>query len=186
MLSLSISNMDNLCTYLFDLIQNSIQAQASLIELTIIESNQLHIILKDNGFGMDEETLHKATSPFYTTRKTRDVGLGLSFIKMLTEQVDGTFELSSIKNKGTTLKLSFDHHHIDMPEIGDIGEMIYLVSIHQDVKDFIFEYIKDEENYHYHLKEIKDVFNATLQSYSIMKALIASINKEIETLRGKT
>ena len=178
--------MDNLCTYLFDLIQNSIAAKSSFIELTILESDKLYITIKDNGHGMDNEEVHKAISPFYTTRKTREVGLGLSLIKMVTEQVEGTFNLTSVKHQGTTLELSFNHHHIDMPDIGDIGEMIYMISIHQDVTNFIFDYFKDEQNYHYDLKEIKDVFNSTLQSYSIMKGLIASINKEIETLRGKT
>jgi len=176
--------MDNLSLYLLDLLQNSIKANAKLIELTIYESNHLEIVIKDNGIGMTEKELEVASSPFYTTRTTRKVGLGLAMIKLLTEQTEGSFDLTSQKGVGTILKLSFDHHHLDMPDLGDLGEMIYMISIHQDVEDFIFDYHHNNENYHYQLKEVKDILGDTLNRYSVMQELIKSINNEIEIIRG--
>lgn len=89
--------MDDLATYLYDLLQNSIAAKSKTIELSMIEDLNLTIIIKDDGKGIDEKDINHVTSPFYTTRTTRKVGLGLSFIKMLTEQTDGTFRIESKK-----------------------------------------------------------------------------------------
>jgi hypothetical protein len=176
--------MDNLSSYLLDLLQNSIQAKATRIELSIHETDILEIIIKDNGFGMTKDELNQAASPFYTTRTTRRVGLGLSMIKLLTEQTEGSFKLTSTKGKGTELNLVFNHHHIDMPDFGDLGEMIYMVSIHQDVNDFIFNYQYQQESYAYSLKEVKEVLGSAIQTYSVMQGLIKSINNEIEMIRG--
>ena len=176
--------MDDLSLYLLDIIQNSIAARASLIEIQFVEGEKLSITIVDNGCGMSEETVRKATSPFYTTRKTRKVGLGLSLIQMLTEQTDGSFKLTSIQNQGTTLKFTLDHHHIDMPPFGNLGEMIYMISIHQDVEEFIFTYKKGERMYVYTLSEMKEFLKESIKEYSIMKALIEIINHEIEKIRG--
>lgn len=176
--------MDNLCLYFLDLVQNSIAAKSSLIKLFIDDSEKLAIEIIDNGIGMTDDEQNQALSPFYSTRTTRKVGLGLSMMKMLTEQTNGYFNLSSQKNKGTRLVMHFDPLHIDLPDMGDIGELIYLISIHQDVEDFIFTYQKGNQKYQYHLKEIKEILGDALQTFSVMKALIQSINNEIKTMRG--
>jgi hypothetical protein len=176
--------MDNLCIYFLDLIQNSIAAKATLIELHIVEDDMFHVMIKDNGLGMSKETLDQASSPFYSSRTTRKVGLGLSMMKMLIEQTEGLFELNSKLGIGTELKLSFNLKHIDTPDLGDLGDLIYMISIHQDVKDFIFTYHVNKETYVYDLKEIKNIFGDDLQTFSVMKALNDMINKEINTIRG--
>ena len=176
--------MDNLCSYFLDLVQNSIAAKSSLIKLFIHESDKLAVEIIDNGVGMTDDEQNRALSPFYSSRTTRKVGLGLSMMKMLIEQTDGIFHLSSEKHKGTKLFLQFDSNHIDLPEMGDIGELIYMISIHQDVKDFIFIYQKNNEKYEYHLNKIKDILGDALQTFSVMKALIQSINDEIKIMRG--
>ena len=184
MLSLGILIMDSLCLYLLDLIQNSIAAKSSYIKLFIHEGDMLHVMIKDNGIGMSSETLKQAVSPFYTQRKTRRVGLGLPMIKWLCEQVDGTFYITSEEGKGTELNLILNQHHIDMPAFGDYGELLYLISINQDVIDFEAIYQINQKTYTYHLKEIKEILGISLTSYHVMKTLIASINTEIERLRG--
>jgi hypothetical protein len=186
MLFSGIFIMDNLCIYLLDLIQNSIAANAPLIELHIVENDMLHVSIKDNGKGMSKETLDQATSPFYSSRTTRKVGLGLSMMKMLIEQTEGSFELHSELGKGIELNFSINLKHIDAPDMGDIGELIYMISIHQEVKDFIFIYQVNDKRYTYNLYDIKNILGDDLQSFSVMKALISMINKEIETIRGIT
>lgn len=176
--------MDNLAEYLLDLTQNAIAAKASLIELTIIDSEKLTVMLKDNGIGMDEETIMKATSPYFTTRKTRKVGLGLPMIKLLSEQTEGTFELTSTPLKGTYLSVTFDHYHIDMPMLGDLGEMVMLISIHQDVHEFIFTYQCHDNSYQYRLSEMKDMLGTTLFDSNIMNYIKDYINQEIAKVRG--
>ena len=176
--------MDDLSLYLQDLIQNSIAAKASKIECTINETEDMTITIKDNGCGMTKEELEKAKTPFYTTRTTRKVGLGLPMIQMLAEQTEGSMELQSIKNEGTTLVIRLKHHHIDMPPIGNLGEMVYMVSIHQDVQEFIFTYVYYQTEYQYILTEVKEILGQTINQYTMMQALIEMINNEIKTIRG--
>lgn len=176
--------MDNIAAYLLDLIQNAIAAKASLIELTIKEEDTFDVTLSDNGSGMDEETLNKAISPYFTTRKTRKVGLGLAMIKLLSEQTNGTFELKSKRYKGTELHVSFDPKEIDMPPIGDLGEMVLIVSLHQDVSEFIFNYQRFNEHYRYQLSEMKKMLGETIKEINIMNYIKDYINQEITKVRG--
>lgn len=176
--------MDDLANYLLDIIQNSIQARSTMIKLSIIEDEVLKIKIIDNGIGMSEKVLNQVTSPFYTTRTTRKVGLGLPLIKMLCEQTDGDFRIESTEGLGTSLYLMMHHHHIDMPPMGNLGEMIYTISIHQDVSEFIFTYEKNQKKYTYQLTEIRRILGETLTTYSVMQGLIEHINQEIELRRG--
>jgi len=171
--------MDDLATYLLDIIQNSITAKSTMIYLSIDIQDDMKISIKDNGCGMSKDILKRATSPFFTTRTTRNVGLGLSLLKMISEQTEGTFQLESMENKGTNLYMTLNYIHPDMPPLGDIGELIYTLSIHQDVIEFIFDFQYKDHQYHYQASEMKDLFKETLNTYSMMKALIELINQEI-------
>ena len=89
--------MKELSLNILDVAMNSVAAGATLVQILIDESQTGKMILRivDNGCGMDEQTLHHVTDPFYTTRKTRKVGLGLPFLRMTAEQTGGTFSVSS-------------------------------------------------------------------------------------------
>ena len=73
--------MLELSLHVLDIVNNSVKAGASLIEITVNEDichNLLTISIQDNGCGMDEEFLRHVLDPFQTTRTTRKVGMGLS------------------------------------------------------------------------------------------------------------
>ncbi len=73
--------MNNLSFHITDITANSIRANASEIGLFIEEQDARIIIrITDNGSGMDAETVARITNPFYTTRTTRKVGLGVPFL----------------------------------------------------------------------------------------------------------
>jgi PAS domain S-box-containing protein len=60
----------------------------------------------DQGEGMDEATLRRATEPFYTTKGVgKGTGLGLSMVHGLAEQLGGGLQLQSTPGKGTTASL---------------------------------------------------------------------------------
>jgi PAS domain S-box-containing protein len=62
--------------------------------------------VSDNGEGMDEETLHRATEPFFTTKGVgKGTGLGLSMVEGLASQSGGQFVLRSRPGEGTTAEL---------------------------------------------------------------------------------
>lgn len=112
-----------ICDYISDITQNSIEAGATAITVDFSDTdNRIEVTISDNGKGMDELTLKKATDPFYTdteTKHKRDVGLGIPFVIQGIEQSQGEIVIKSQENKGTTVKFTFDKNNIDTPPLGD-------------------------------------------------------------------
>ena len=116
--------MQELSLNILDLAQNSISADATRIDLEIEEdtaADTLTITLRDNGRGMTKAQLEAVTDPFYTTRTTRKVGLGVSFFKMAAEMSGGRFEISSIPGEGTCVCGVFGLTNIDRMPLGDVN-----------------------------------------------------------------
>lgn len=68
--------------HILDLTQNSISAGASEIRIDVAsdaENERLSVRIEDNGCGMSEASLASVTDPFTTSRKTRNVGMGIPF-----------------------------------------------------------------------------------------------------------
>ncbi|MET3580003.1 PAS domain S-box-containing protein [Mesorhizobium robiniae] len=62
--------------------------------------------ITDTGEGMDEETLARATEPFFTTKGVgKGTGLGLSMVHGMMEQMGGRLLLRSRKGAGTTAEM---------------------------------------------------------------------------------
>lgn len=119
--------MRELSLNVMDIVQNSISAKASRIEIHISESvpeDFLKITITDNGKGMTQEQVRSVTDPFYTTRTTRPVGLGIPLFKMEAEMTGGSFTISSELGIGTSLTAAFVPSHIDMIPLGDINSTI--------------------------------------------------------------
>ena len=88
--SYDCNSMNNLSFHITDITANSIRANASEIGLSVEEQDTRIVIrITDNGLGMDAETARRVTNPFYTTRTTRKVGLGLPFLIQNAEQTGG-------------------------------------------------------------------------------------------------
>ncbi len=119
--------MRELSLHILDILQNSVEAGASHIELTIDEdlaADTLVITVTDNGRGMDAATVRKVTDPFYTTRKTRHVGLGIPLFAGAAEHCDGALTLTSEPGVGTTLTATFRHSHIDRAPLGNMVDTL--------------------------------------------------------------
>ncbi|MCR5150981.1 MAG: sensor histidine kinase [Clostridiales bacterium] len=119
--------MTELSLNILDISQNSVKAGADTINITLTETEEtLEFVIKDNGCGMDEETVNSVTNPFYTTRTTRNVGLGVPLLKLAAEQTGGDIEINSVTKEqdplihGTELKALFYKNHIDFTPLGDI------------------------------------------------------------------
>jgi hypothetical protein len=115
--------MRELSLHILDALQNSLEAGASFIELIIEESlaaDRLVITIRDNGRGMSEEQLSRVFDPFFTTRSTRHVGLGIPLFKAAAERCNGDLTISSQLGKGTRLQATFQHSHIDRAPVGDM------------------------------------------------------------------
>ncbi|NIO06517.1 MAG: ATP-binding protein, partial [Deltaproteobacteria bacterium] len=84
--------MEDLSLHILDIAENATAAGAQLVEIIIeqnTESDRLQIVIRDNGRGMDRAMLARADDPFFTTRTTRRVGLGLSLLHQATREAGG-------------------------------------------------------------------------------------------------
>ena len=120
--------MKELSLNILDITQNSITSRAKNILISLVESDDgwLTLTITDDGCGMSDETLRTVMDPFYTTRTTRKVGMGIPLLKLACEQTGGTLNIVSKDEKsypdehGTTLCATFDTKHIDMTPVGDM------------------------------------------------------------------
>ena len=119
--------MKELSLNILDIAENSVSANASLIDILVKESvlnDTMSISITDNGKGMSEEFVKTVTDPFSTTRTTRKVGMGISLLKLVAEQSAGEFSIESQLGKGTVVTATFKRSHIDRPPLGNIGQTI--------------------------------------------------------------
>ena len=179
--------MEELSLNILDIVQNSIGANASLIEITIEEddaANLLTIEVKDNGKGMSDDFLRQVINPFVTTRTTRKVGLGISFIKEAAEITGGSFSISSKLNTGTKLTAVFVKDHIDRQPIGDIaGTTVALVTLNPEI-DFSLTYKVNEEQFDFSSREVKEELgdDVSISSPAVGSFLSEYISQHIENL----
>ena len=152
--------MTEIALNILDVTENSIRAGASEIEIDIAadtEKDILEVVIKDNGCGMDEEQLQKVTDPFFTTRTTRKVGLGIPFFKQAAESTGGSFTIQSRVNEGTCVKAVFGLSHIDRMPLGDINSTIYTLVVFNESIDFHYKYEYDGKGFVLDTKEMKNI-----------------------------
>ncbi len=149
--------MEDLSLHILDVVENSIEANASKIEIKIVEekSNDLLAVeIKDNGRGMNRETINKVLDPFYTTRITRRVGMGLSLLAQAAKESNGNFEIKSKVGVGTEVKAVFQYSHIDRKPIGDMKNTLITLMVSHPEINFVYEHQDEEGNYVLDSKEI--------------------------------
>ena len=138
--------MKDLSLYILDISMNSVRAGAKNTVISLAEKeNVLTMTISDNGCGMTPEQVEKLCDPFFTTRKTRKVGLGVPFLRMLSEQTGGNVSITSKPeaegpDHGTKVQAVFHTNHIDFIPLGDIIEtVVTLIQGNPDV-DFTFRH----------------------------------------------
>ena len=115
--------MREISLHILDIVENAISADAHHIDLTVVEdlsANLLVITVSDDGRGMDAYAVERTRDPFYTTRSTRQVGLGVSLFAAAAERCGGELNIESAPGKGTTVAASFQHDHIDRAPLGNM------------------------------------------------------------------
>lgn len=133
--------MQELSMNILDVAENSVRAGAGLIEITVDEqpdADLLRITIADDGYGMTSEQVENVTDPFYTTRSTRKVGLGVPFFKMAAELTGGSFTIESAPGKGTVVQADFILSSIDLMPLGNINETIETLIHANPHIDFVY------------------------------------------------
>ena len=177
--SYDCNSMNNLSFHITDITANSIRANASEIGLSVEEQDTRIVIrITDNGSGMDAETARRVTNPFYTTRTTRKVGLGLPFLIQNAEQTGGSVTLTSEPGKGTEVRAVFHSDHIDCPPWGDLPGTVALLITGNPEINVCFEYRSGETGYSISTNEIKEILDGVPLSYPKVMLLIKEMIKE--------
>ena len=144
--------MEDLSLHILDIAENAIRAKPKKIEIEILEDeikDELIIIIKDNGRGMDEKTVKKVLDPFFTTKNGKKVGLGLSLLSQAAQQAGGNLKIDSKQGKGTKITAIFKLSHPDMKPMGNILEtMAALITANPTIR-FIYDYTKGDNNFHF-------------------------------------
>jgi hypothetical protein len=142
-----------------DVAENGLEAGADLIRISVVEdreANQLEIIIADNGRGIPEEKLPEILDPFYTTRTTRRVGLGLSLFRETARRCEGEFQIRSEVGKGTEVRATFQLDHIDLPPLGDMAGTMAALIAGNGTADFTYTHVVDGERFELDTRAIRE------------------------------
>lgn len=181
--------MQEISLNILDIAQNSIRAQATLIEITIEENTAIDLFsftIKDNGCGMDEEMLKKVSDPFVTTRTTRKVGLGISLLKASAQQAGGDISIDSTLGVGTIIRADFSHSHIDRQPLGDIAAvMVSLISMNSDI-DFLYTHRYCDKEFVLDTRELREILGSevSLSEISVAQWIGEYINNNLAEIYG--
>lgn len=180
--------MRDISLHLMDIIQNSITANATKISIEMnadTTKDLLTITIDDNGRGMSEEILSKVTDPFYTSRTTRKVGLGISLFKLSAEISGGNFEIKSILNVGTGIKADFIISSIDRLPIGDIAETMVTVILSNPEIDFELVLKRDDEEFEFSTIDVKErLGDISITQLDVIQWLKEYISESINIIFG--
>ncbi len=179
--------MKELSLNLLDIAENSVKAGATLTQLLLTEQNgTLTFQVADDGCGMTADTVRGVTDPFYTTRTTRPVGLGLPLLRMAAEQTDGSMTVESRHrdehptDHGTTVTAVFHTDHIDCPPVGDMTATVTtLIQGHPDT-DFLFRHrLSDGRTVELDTRQLREILGeVSLAEFEVLQWITGHLNDQ--------
>lgn len=181
--------MKEISLNILDIAENSVKAGATLTEILISETDDtITLAIKDNGSGMTGEVLKTVTNPFYTTRTTRKVGMGLPLLKLEAEMTGGSVTVESKhfsefpETHGTVVTAVFFKNHIDCTPLGDVvSSMTTLIQGHPDI-DFLFIHTVGEREIRLDTREVREVLEGVpLNTYEVIKWIEEFLNEQYNT-----
>ena len=174
-----------LCDLIMDLVQNSVEANASEIELTVQETGlQIAFSVKDNGKGMSKEVLAKAVDPFYSDGEKhahRRVGLGLPFLIQTAEAANGRADIQSEAGRGTQVDFAAEAHHVDLPPFGDFAAAATMMMSQADGFNLRVTRETDHDSYTLSRSDLEDALGdlTDTQNLMLMKTYIRSQEEDL-------
>lgn len=181
--------MRELSLNVLDIAQNSIAAGASLITIAVTEesaADRLVITVEDDGRGMTAEQLQKVRDPFYTTRTTRKVGMGIPLFRMAAEMTGGSLDIRSEPGKGTVVTAVFTLSHIDRMPLGDIqGTVTALIRLNPQL-DFRYIQAVDGASFELDTRHLREILgDVPLNEPDVMDWIAGYLRENLEPLHSK-
>ncbi len=178
--------MRELSLNVLDVAQNSVTANAKEITIALTEDTALHTLqirIEDNGKGMDAEQLSAVRDPFFTTRTTRKVGLGIPLFKMAAEMTGGNLSIESTVGVGTTVTAFFHTDHVDFVPIGDMANTIVTLMAMNPQINFRYRRVIDGREFSVDTETLLAVLgDVPLNEPSIMRWLTDYINENTQAI----
>ncbi len=178
--------MRELSLHITDIIENSLSAGATLVEVEIIEDtlgDTLIMKVKDNGSGIEPQLLKNIKDPFSTTRSTRKVGLGISLLEATCLRCEGGLDITSKVGVGTIVCASMKYSHIDRAPLGPMEECV-LVALLNGIADVVYKHSVDGRGFVFDSREIKSIVGDDLNSPSILQWIKEYISENIHEIGG--
>jgi hypothetical protein len=177
--------MEDISLHILDIAENAISANATFIGISMVEETVKDLFtvkIEDNGKGMTAEFVQKILDPFCTTRTTRKVGLGLSFLAQSARETGGDIVVHSVLNKGTVVTADFRPSHIDMRPLGNIADTITTLIAGNPRVDLLLHCAHEGRSYRLDTREIR----AALEEVPINSSEVLSAirNDLLEALQG--
>lgn len=180
--------MRELSLNVLDIAQNSISAGASLIEIEVLENTEkkeLVIGIYDNGRGMTPEQVQNVQDPFFTTRTTRKVGMGVPLFKLAAEQTGGSLEIASEVGVGTRVRTLFRTDSIDFTPLGDMDSTIIMLITMNTDRDFVYRFGIDENEFTLSTQELKGILgDVPLSEPSVTQWIREYLSEQTQNIRG--
>ena len=172
-----------------DIAQNSIRANAKRVAVSvdIDEANGLlKIAIEDDGDGMDEKTREAVTDPFFTTRTTRKVGLGLPYYEMAAKMCGGGFAIYSEPGAGTRVDASFGIDHIDRAPLGNTGQTFALLAGANPGVEFVYTLTRGSGSFVFDTREIKELLgDVGIDAPEVVVFIEDYINENVKNIIGE-
>ncbi|MDM8001478.1 MAG: ATP-binding protein [Bacteroidota bacterium] len=180
--------MKEIALHIMDIAQNSVRAGASEIRITLSESvasDSLTLTVSDNGMGMDAETRSRAVDPWFTSRTTRKVGMGLPLLEMNASLSGGGLTIESAPGQGTTVTASFVYSHVDRPPLGDVSGTVALLILSNPGINIVYTHLSDGTEWSISTDEIINELGAdAVTDLTIVRALREIINENVAEVRN--
>lgn len=180
--------MRELSLHILDLVQNSLAAAATEVTIIVrelVRKNRLEIEIRDNGRGIPRSSLEKVHDPFYTTRASRKVGLGLSLFEAAARQCCGGLTVGSQPGEGTTVVAVFQYDHLDRAPLGNMVDTILALIATNPGVDFRYVHQYDTEKLQFETRKIKEYLGcADLAAPLVIAALREYLTERYQELRA--
>ena len=183
--------MDELSLYVLDITMNSVRAGATEITVELVEEGEwLTFRVADNGCGMKPDILAGVIDPFYTTRTTRKVGLGVPLLKMAAEQTGGEMRIESYHESdypdrhGTVVTAVFYKNHIDFTPLGDVISTVTTLIQGSPEIDFVFSHTSDTLDVSLNTEEMREILGeeVPLNTPEVLQWIAESLREQYGNL----
>ena len=132
---------------------------------------------------MSEEQVKSVIDPFFTTRTTRKVGMGIPLFKMAAEQTGGSLEIKSQLGVGTEVRATFKTDSVDFTPLGDVASTIQMLITMNTDRDFVYKRTVDGKEFVCDTRELKAILgDVPLDTYEISQWILEFIKENTEVL----